>query len=98
MATYSSEEAEIETAKMTAVLMAASARTAPKTRGEDSIKTLILDGDDIGKLAQGMENKADRMPAHSGSILKRNAVDVRTSSLVLLIGVERPPQKAGGAS
>ena len=54
MARYSSEEAEREAVRMTAVLMAASARTAPKTRGEDSIKTLILDGEDIEKLAQNL--------------------------------------------
>ena len=93
MAKYSSDEAELEAAKMTAMLMAASARTAPKTRGEDSIKTLILDGEDIAKLALGMENKADRMPAHSGSILKRNAVDVRASSFVILIGVDGHPKR-----
>ena len=93
MARYSSEEAEREAVRMTAVLMAASARTAPKTRGEDSIKTLILDGEDIEKLAQGMENRAERMPAHSASILKRNAIDVRKSSQILLIGVSGHPKR-----
>jgi uncharacterized ferredoxin-like protein len=33
------------------------------------------------------------MPAHSGNILKRNAVDVRASSCVLLIGVDGHPKR-----
>jgi uncharacterized ferredoxin-like protein len=93
MAKYSGNEAEREASRMTAILMAASARTAPKTRGEDSVKTLILDGEDVIKLAEGMESKAQRMPAHSGNILKRNAVDVRASSCVLLIGVDGHPKR-----
>lgn len=93
IAKYSSNEAEREAAKMTAMLMASSARTAPKTRGEDSIKTLVLDGEDIEKLAQVMESKSNKMPSHSASILKRNAVDVRASSHVLLIGVSGHPKR-----
>ncbi len=93
MTRYSSEEAEREASRMAAMLMAASARTAPKTRGEDSIKTLILEGEEIEKLAQGMEKRAERMPVHSASILKRNAVDVRKSSHVLLIGASGHPKR-----
>jgi uncharacterized ferredoxin-like protein len=55
MTEYNSDQAEKEAARITAMLMAASARTAPKTRGLDSIKTLVLDGDDVQKLAEGME-------------------------------------------
>jgi uncharacterized ferredoxin-like protein len=93
MAKYSSNEAEIEAARITAILMAASARTAPKTRGEDSIKTLVLDGEDVEKLAVAMESKGDKMSPHSASILKGNAADVRVSSHVLLIGVNGHPKR-----
>jgi uncharacterized ferredoxin-like protein len=93
MTKYTSDEAEREAARMIAMLMAASARTAPKTRGLDSIKTLIIDGEDIEKLAQGMENKAERMPPHTASILKGNAANVRVSRCVLLIGVNGYPKR-----
>jgi hypothetical protein len=47
MTIYQSDQAEKEAAKITAMLMAAAARTAPKARGQDSTKTLVLDGNDI---------------------------------------------------
>jgi uncharacterized ferredoxin-like protein len=93
MTKYTSDQAEKEAARMVAMLMAASARTAPKTRGLDSIKTLILEGEDVEKLAAGMERKGEKMPSHTGAILKGNASNVRVSSCVLLIGVSREPKK-----
>ena len=77
MAKYSSTQAEKEAAKTAAMLMAAAARTAPKTRGLDSTSTLVLDGDDIEKLASGMEKRAAQMPPHTAAILKGNAANVR---------------------
>ena len=84
---------EKEAAKIVATLMAASARTAPKTKGEDSIKTLILDGDDVEGLAVGMERKAEKVPPHTAEILRINAGSVRVSSCVLLIGVTGEPKR-----
>jgi uncharacterized ferredoxin-like protein len=93
MTRYNSDQAEKEAAKITAMLMAASARTAPKTRGLDSIKTLVLDGEDVQKLALGMERAAEKMPAHTAGILKGNANNVRVSICVLLIGVTGEPKR-----
>jgi uncharacterized ferredoxin-like protein len=61
-----------------AKLMVASARTAPKTRGEDTIKTAILTGEDKEKLAKAMEQ--------IGRV--RDAGNVRDAGAVVLIGVE----------
>ncbi len=93
MSKHTSSQSEEEAAKTVALLMATAARTAPKTKGLDSIKTLILDGDDVEKLAIGMEHKAENMPAHLSSILKRDATSVRVSICVLLIGVTGEPKR-----
>ena len=44
MAKISSKDAQQQAVRAAASLMAAAARTAPKTRGLDSTETLILDG------------------------------------------------------
>lgn len=73
-----SSAAESEVLLDVAKLMAASARTAPKTRGEDTIRTAILTGEDKEKLALVMEQ--------IGRI--RDAGNVRDAGAVVLIGVE----------
>jgi len=75
-----------------AKMMAASARTAPKTRGLDSVKTLILDGNDLEKLAQAMEQRSQDEPERLW-FFKRNADDVRKSTAVLVIGVTGEPKR-----
>jgi uncharacterized ferredoxin-like protein len=71
--------------------MATAARTAPKTRGLDSISTLILDGEDLETLAQAMEakvgEKGGRIPSFA-----RDAKNVRASTAVLLVGVTGEPK------
>ena len=93
MARINSAEAEREAILEIARLMAVSARTAPKGRGQDSIKTLILHGEDeLERLAKAMEERY----AEAGERLqffKRNADDVRKSTAVLLIGVTGEPKK-----
>jgi uncharacterized ferredoxin-like protein len=93
MAQYRREQMEKEAARAAASLMAASARTAPKGRGLDSIETLVLDGDDLEKLARGMESKAEKLPAHLAPILRRDAKNVRVAQCVVLIGVRGGPKK-----
>ncbi len=93
MAKYNSNQAEKEAAKITAMLMAASARTAPKTRGLDSIKTLVLDEEDVQKLAAGMEHAAEKASPFTANILKGNANNIRVSTCVLLIGVTGEPKR-----
>lgn len=93
MTYYKREQAEKDAAKIAAALMAASARTAPKGRGVDAMESLIIDGDDMEKLAAAMERKAGEKPPYLSSALKRNAESVRNSSCVLLIGVLGDPKK-----
>jgi uncharacterized ferredoxin-like protein len=61
-----------------AKLMVAAARTAPKTRGEDSIHTAVVTGEDKERLAKTMFEHGR----------ERDAVNVRASGAVVLIGVE----------
>lgn len=93
MARLKSEEAGKDAVRMTAAMMAASARTAPKGRGVDAIETLIVDADDLEILASAMERKAQEGPSHLSSVFKRDANNVRNSSCVLLIGVVGLPKK-----
>jgi uncharacterized ferredoxin-like protein len=91
MARTSAVEAQGEGVRLAAALMATAARTAPKTRGLDSVETLILDGDDLEILAQAMEakvvEKGGKLPSFS-----RDAKNVRASAAVLLIGVTGEPK------
>lgn len=92
MARIGSREAEKEAARMAAVLMAAAARTAPKTRGLDSVQTLILDGEDLEALASAMESKAsDKVYPITG--FTRDAGQIREAAAVLLIGVTGEPKR-----
>lgn len=92
MARICSMEAEKEAVRTAAQLMAAAARTAPKTRGDDSVKTMIVDGEDLEVLAAAMESKA-REKSRTLGAFARDAVVVRSSAAVLLIGVTGEPKK-----
>lgn len=73
-----SETAENEAILTAAKLMATSARTAPKGRGIDNIKTLILTEKDKDHLADVMEEIGRT----------RDSKNVRDSSAIVLIGVD----------
>ena len=73
-----SSEAENDALLTVAKLMVAAARTAPKTRGEDTIHTAIVNGEDKEKLAATMDDLGR----------DRDAGNVRASGAVVLIGVE----------
>jgi len=90
MSRYRSEQTERDAVRMAALLMAASARTAPKARGVDAIKTLILDGNDLEELASTMEHREELKP-YLG--FAKDAKSVRNSGCVLLIGVVGNPKK-----
>ena len=69
-----------------AKLMAIAAKTAPKARGIDNIKILILDRkEELEKLANCMEELADRY----GAFFKRDAENVRNSDAVVLLGATK---------
>jgi uncharacterized ferredoxin-like protein len=87
------DKLEREAVRTAAAMMAVSARTAPKAMGIDNLKTMVVDGDDLGLLAEAMEAKAEEQPAHLSPIFVRDAANVRGSSCVLLIGVSGNPKR-----
>ena len=92
MAILKSGQIEKDAVEMGASMMAVSARTAPKTRGVDSVKTAILTGEDLEKLAAAMEKKVKEKSTELPGF-KRDADNVRGSAAVLLIGVSRDPKR-----
>ncbi|MFC1963825.1 ferredoxin domain-containing protein [Chloroflexota bacterium] len=93
MTRFPSEQSEKNALLRVAEMMAASARTAPKARGVDAIKTLIVDGDDLEELAVAMEQKAEQKYPQASANFKRDANNLRNSGCVLLIGVTGSPKK-----
>jgi uncharacterized ferredoxin-like protein len=87
MAGIDSRQVEQQAARWAAYLMAASARTAPKASGVDSISTMVLENEyDLEALAQAMERKCEGKEVRIDSFL-RDANNVRQCAGVLLIGV-----------
>ena len=86
MAILTSGKIEKGALEMGASMMALSARTAPKTRGVDSVKTMVLTEKDLKRLAMAMEKKAKDKSVELPTF-KRDADNVRNSAAVLLIGV-----------
>jgi uncharacterized ferredoxin-like protein len=75
---YHSTESEQEAIVNVAKLMVVAARTAPKAKGEDKIKAVIVLGDEMDELANTME-KMGRV---------RDSKNVRQSGVVVLFGVD----------
>jgi uncharacterized ferredoxin-like protein len=92
MAIRKSEEIEKEALETGASMMALTARTAPKTRGLDSVKTAVLTGTDLELLAIAMEKKIKEKSTDLPGF-KRDADNVRNSAAVLLVGVSRDPKR-----
>ncbi len=92
MAILTSEKIEKDAVEMGASMMALSARTAPKTRGIDSVKTMVLTDKDLEPLAAAMEKKAKEKSVELPTF-KSDADAIRTSAAVLLIGVSRDPKR-----
>lgn len=78
------EDFRKEAIKIAAYLMAVSARTAPKGKGEDYLEILFVDGDEKERIAQKMEELA----GSRGQNFIRDANGVRKAEGVLLIGVD----------
>ncbi|MBS7615088.1 hypothetical protein KEJ18_05090 [Candidatus Bathyarchaeota archaeon] len=68
-------------------LIAASARTAPKARGVDNIKTAVVYGEEKDQLADMMERRMERK-RNPLQAFKRDAQSVRKSPVIVLIGVK----------
>ena len=85
MVIFSSDHAEMEGLTQVANLMAISARTAPKSHGEDDIFTMILTGNEKDTVADEM----DKRGGETGLVnWKRDAENVKMSPLLVLIGVD----------
>jgi uncharacterized ferredoxin-like protein len=65
-------------------LMALSARTAPKAKGEDSLVTRIATGDELVRLSEAMREAGAR---EKRSIFERDAGNVAASAACLLLGI-----------
>jgi len=87
MGKLKAEETEKEAIRMVAAMMAASARTAPKGKGLDKVKTLVIDGRDVNVLADAMEARATEQPSNLAPLFVRDAGNVRRSTAIFLIGV-----------
>ncbi len=92
MAILTSGPIEKEAVEMAASMMAVGARTSPKARGVDSVKTVVLTGNDLEKLAREMKKKVKEKSIELPSF-ERDADNVRSSAAVLLIGVSRNPKR-----
>ncbi len=66
--------------------MAVSATTAPKSKGEDFVRTKVLEGNEIQELAQGMINFGERSGKKD---FDRDGAGVARSEAVLLVGLEK---------
>ena len=78
------ETAQQEHLIRTAEAMAAAARTAPKTKGADFIESLILEGEDLEKLAAVMDAIAEEKGI---PFFQRDAGCIRKSGAVLVLGI-----------
>jgi uncharacterized ferredoxin-like protein len=79
--------------KQAAELMAISARTAPKAKGEDFIEVKILSGKQIERLGKAMleHGRKEREP-----MWKRDAKCILESTAILLVGVRDPVKELKG--
>lgn len=87
---HNSTDMELKAVLQTAARMCASARTAPKGHGKDTLHTLVLTDEDKDKLADAMEQvdwreMGDKMATWYG----RDAANIRASQAVVLIGAEK---------
>jgi len=84
-----SAELEQQAAAQVAGLMAAAARTAPKTRGIDNVKVVALD--DMADKERLVAKMRDLARSENRPTFDRDATCVEKSLTVLVIGVESNP-------
>jgi uncharacterized ferredoxin-like protein len=81
-----STEHEKDALLQAAKLMLLSARTAPKSGGEDDIQTQLITGQEKDALVTEMQKIAEERP-NASTGFKRDAKNVQDSTAVILIGV-----------
>jgi uncharacterized ferredoxin-like protein len=84
-----SQELEPQAARQVAALMAAAARTAPKTRGVDNIRVLAVD--DAPTQQQLIAKMREIAQKENRPSLARDAGNIENSPVLVLIGVESNP-------
>jgi len=77
------EEFKNEAVRIAAYLMSLSARTAPKSKGEDDLEIIYVDGEDKDRIAEKMVE----LGKERGKGFVVDGESVRKSSGILLIGV-----------
>ncbi len=75
----------MEGLRIVAELMALSARTAPKSVGQDFVEIKILEGDNVQRLAEGMVTFGQEKGKPN---FDRDGKNVRESEVVVLIGLK----------
>ena len=80
------KKAETEGVLAVANAMAVAARTAPKTRGDDAIETMIVYGDELQALCDAMKSHGENKK--TSEIFTRDGKNVLNSIAVLLIGLK----------
>lgn len=85
-------QSENEAVINTAYLMAGAARTAPKTKGEDRIETLILTDEDITKISDYLKEQGQK---NNLNLYKRDGRILQEADAILLIAVENKPSNLG---
>ncbi|MBU1037789.1 MAG: ferredoxin [Candidatus Omnitrophica bacterium] len=84
-----SDQLEKEASSQVAALMAAAARTAPKTRGLDNIEIMVIDDDSTkARVISTMKgiSKSENRPS-----LERDANSIAASQHLIVIGVKANP-------
>jgi uncharacterized ferredoxin-like protein len=81
---YKGSEIETEAVMNVARTMCAAARTAPKAKGVDNLSILLIDGDDIEKLAKKMIEIGNAIERYDFFI--RDAKGVLQSTAIVMIG------------
>ena len=79
----SSAETEKNGLAQVASLMCVAARTAPKTKGRDMLITLVVTGDDLGRISAELRKIAKE---NDSSFFDRDATCVDSSGAVVLLG------------
>ncbi|MCD6201807.1 MAG: ferredoxin [Bacteroidales bacterium] len=83
MAIYTEQEIISRNLRDVADKMITAARTAPKARGRNNLVFLLVEGDDLEKLAQKMEELGEKTNAY---FFGRDANDIRRSEVLILFG------------
>ncbi len=84
-----SSELEQQAAGQALALMAAAARTAPKTRGMDNIRIVAVD--DAGSRLRLVSKMKEIAQAENRPGLERDANNIAASPAILVVGVESNP-------